>query len=275
MTSRPDDGVQVDLALVAAVCDTLLPALTTDAEGAYGDYLRRGASERGIPESVAAALPGMPPHVGGAVRGLLEELAERASPCRSPTAPRACGARATTCPQGASRSSSSRRWSSASCSAPSTKSCATRRGRSSASPARCRRRRRPSRRRRSSRSSGSPATGDAHRRRLRRRLRRGRLGHRCALAQAGRSVVVLEAGRVPQRGGLPPARGGGRRDVPRRRAHVVARRRDGAAGRLDARRRDRDQLDGVPPVPDDVRAAWAAEGLDGSTAPSSTASSRA
>ena len=76
MTSRPDDGVEVDLSLVAAVCDTLLPALPTDAEGAYGDYLRRGASERGIPESVAAALAGMPPHVGGAVRGLLDALAD-------------------------------------------------------------------------------------------------------------------------------------------------------------------------------------------------------
>jgi hypothetical protein len=48
-TSGPHDVVPVDLAVVAAVCDTLLPALTTDADGAYGDYLRRGASERDIP----------------------------------------------------------------------------------------------------------------------------------------------------------------------------------------------------------------------------------
>ena len=74
-TSGPHDVVPVDLAVVAAVCDTLLPALSTDADGAYGDYLRRGASERDIPASVAAAVPNLPPHVAGAVRGLLEELA--------------------------------------------------------------------------------------------------------------------------------------------------------------------------------------------------------
>ena len=74
-TSGPHDVVPVDLAVVAAVCDTLLPALSTDADGAYGDYLRRGASERDIPESVAAAVPALPPHVAGALRGLLDELA--------------------------------------------------------------------------------------------------------------------------------------------------------------------------------------------------------
>ena len=74
-TSGPHDVVPVDLAVVAAVCDTLLPALSTDADGAYGDYLRRGASERDIPTSVAAAVPNLPPHVACAVRGLLEELA--------------------------------------------------------------------------------------------------------------------------------------------------------------------------------------------------------
>ena len=91
--------------------------------------------------------------------------------------------------------------------------------------------------------------GGPDRRRLRRRLRRGRLRHRRAPRAGGQVGPRARGGRVPQRVGLPPARGGGRGDVPRRRAHVVARRRDGPARRLHARRRDRHQLDGLPPGP--------------------------
>jgi hypothetical protein len=72
-TSPP--AADLDLAVLAAVCDTLLPSLPSDAPAPLGDYLRRGASDRGIPETVATALPGLKPHVRAAVEGLLAGLA--------------------------------------------------------------------------------------------------------------------------------------------------------------------------------------------------------
>jgi choline dehydrogenase-like flavoprotein len=74
ISSATTEALAEEMVLVAAVCDTLLPALASDELGAVGDYLRRGASERDIPARVAAALPGLPAHVAGAVGDLLSEL---------------------------------------------------------------------------------------------------------------------------------------------------------------------------------------------------------
>src|SRR3954447_26234835 len=74
-TSPPDLAADLDLAVLTAACDTLLPPRPSDAPGALGDYLRRGASDREIPQAVAAAIPGLPPHVREAVEGLLARLA--------------------------------------------------------------------------------------------------------------------------------------------------------------------------------------------------------
>ena len=74
-TPAPDSAADLDTAVLTAVCDTLLPSLPSDAPGALGDYLRRGASDRGIPQAVAAAVPGLPPHVCTAVAGLVARLA--------------------------------------------------------------------------------------------------------------------------------------------------------------------------------------------------------
>lgn len=61
-------------ATLHAVCDTLLPPGSSDAEGALGDYMRLSASARGIAERVSAVVPALPPHVRDALERLLGEL---------------------------------------------------------------------------------------------------------------------------------------------------------------------------------------------------------
>lgn len=65
------------LASLQAVCDTLLPSLPSEAQGAMGDYMRLDASDRGIGERIAAGLPALAPHVRAAVQRLADELAQQ------------------------------------------------------------------------------------------------------------------------------------------------------------------------------------------------------
>lgn len=62
------------MAALAAACDTLLPALETQADGALGDYFARGASERGIPAAIAAGLGALPAHARAAIDAFLDHL---------------------------------------------------------------------------------------------------------------------------------------------------------------------------------------------------------
>ncbi|MCW3016897.1 MAG: glucose-methanol-choline oxidoreductase [Solirubrobacterales bacterium] len=64
-------------AALDAACETLLPALQTDAGGALGEYFAVGARDRGITATVAAAVPGLPADARDALLGLLDELAAR------------------------------------------------------------------------------------------------------------------------------------------------------------------------------------------------------
>lgn len=59
-----------------AVCDTLMPALPSNDPGPAGDLLRLGARERGLVAAVAKQLPGLRPHVRRPVEDLLDLLAE-------------------------------------------------------------------------------------------------------------------------------------------------------------------------------------------------------
>ncbi len=61
--------------MLDAVCDTLLPAIETSEPGPAGDLLRRGARERGIPAHVAAAIPALLSAPRAALLALLDELA--------------------------------------------------------------------------------------------------------------------------------------------------------------------------------------------------------
>lgn len=63
------------LAALDAACDTLLPAIATDEPGPAGELLRAGARERGIPAHVAAAIPGLPAVPRANLLALLDELA--------------------------------------------------------------------------------------------------------------------------------------------------------------------------------------------------------
>jgi choline dehydrogenase-like flavoprotein len=65
------------LAALTAACDTLLPALDSDERGPVGDLMRLGASERGIPATIAPLVPGLAPHTRVALIALLDELAAR------------------------------------------------------------------------------------------------------------------------------------------------------------------------------------------------------
>ena len=245
--------------------DTLLPALSTDADGAYGDYLRRGAPSATSRRASRLPSPDLPPPRGGAAarppggargRGLRRRLARR--PHR---APRRAG---DDVPDGRLA----------------LKQLKTmvfgqffgafdEDGRNPAwevigFPARSRRRRRPSRRRRLipiERVSGDDAalTADV-----------------CVVGSgAGGSVIAARlaqaAGRaragerrLPQRGGLPPARvgsGAGCTSAAGSCGRTTARL--GLLAGLHARRRHGHQLDGLPADTDDVRAEWAAEGSTG------------
>jgi choline dehydrogenase-like flavoprotein len=62
-------------AALGAVCETLLPALDVRRADRAPEPLRAGAAERGIPAAVAAAVTGLPAHAAEAVTGLLDELA--------------------------------------------------------------------------------------------------------------------------------------------------------------------------------------------------------
>ena len=117
--------------------------------------------------------------------------------------------------------------------------------------------------------------GDDHGGRLHRRLGRRRQRDRGRAAGGRPPGRRARARGLPQRGRLPPARAGrGRRAVPARRPLLVGGRLDRAARGLDARRRHRDQLDGLPAAarrtsgPNGRRSASTA-----STAPSSTRTS--
>lgn len=71
------DGVldPARLAALDAACETLLPGLQTDADGALGEYFARGARERGITATVAAAIPTLPADARDALLALLDALA--------------------------------------------------------------------------------------------------------------------------------------------------------------------------------------------------------
>jgi choline dehydrogenase-like flavoprotein len=58
-----------------AACEALLPALFTEADGELGDFFAHGARERGIDALVADAVPDLALHVRDAVLGLLDDLA--------------------------------------------------------------------------------------------------------------------------------------------------------------------------------------------------------
>lgn len=62
-------------AVLDGACDALLPALSTDGGGVLSDFFEKGASARGIDAAVAAAVPRLPPHVRDAVFELLDQLA--------------------------------------------------------------------------------------------------------------------------------------------------------------------------------------------------------
>ncbi|HEY8581800.1 MAG TPA: FAD-dependent oxidoreductase [Capillimicrobium sp.] len=62
------------LAALRAVCDTLLPALETADGGPVGDFFARGASARGIPDAIAAGLGALPPHQRRPLEELLADL---------------------------------------------------------------------------------------------------------------------------------------------------------------------------------------------------------
>jgi choline dehydrogenase-like flavoprotein len=61
-------------AVLDAVCDTFLPALESDEQGPVGEFMRRGASDYGIPSLVAAAVAGLRPGARGAIDELLARL---------------------------------------------------------------------------------------------------------------------------------------------------------------------------------------------------------
>ena len=63
------------LAALEAACDTLLPALEAADDGPVGDLMRRGAVQRGIPADIAPLVPGLAPHTRAAVLALLDEVA--------------------------------------------------------------------------------------------------------------------------------------------------------------------------------------------------------
>lgn len=63
-----------DVVALRAVCDTLLPGAASDVASDLADTMRGSASDRGIVERIAAGLPGLPPHVRGAVERLLTNL---------------------------------------------------------------------------------------------------------------------------------------------------------------------------------------------------------
>ncbi len=63
------------LAALEAACDTLLPALDAADDGAVGDLMRRGAVQRGIPADIAPLVPELAPHTRAAVLALLDEVA--------------------------------------------------------------------------------------------------------------------------------------------------------------------------------------------------------
>ncbi|GAA2399431.1 GMC family oxidoreductase [Actinomadura vinacea] len=63
------DLTKAHRATLDAVCDTLLPEVRDTPEP-----LRAGARERGIPDVIAAAVPGLPPHAAGALTELLDGL---------------------------------------------------------------------------------------------------------------------------------------------------------------------------------------------------------
>ncbi|HEY4277987.1 MAG TPA: GMC family oxidoreductase [Conexibacter sp.] len=62
-------------AVLDAVCDTLLPAIATDEPGPAGELLRRGARERGLPAQLAAAIPSLPATPRASLLAALDELA--------------------------------------------------------------------------------------------------------------------------------------------------------------------------------------------------------
>lgn len=66
---------QAQRATLRAACDTLLPP--QGADEAVHEALRAGACERGIPDRVADGIPQLPPHVREALQTLLADLAER------------------------------------------------------------------------------------------------------------------------------------------------------------------------------------------------------
>jgi choline dehydrogenase-like flavoprotein len=61
-------------AALSAACDTLLPALDAPGDGALRDFFGRGARERGIPEAIAQGLDRLPAHARRALDELLGEL---------------------------------------------------------------------------------------------------------------------------------------------------------------------------------------------------------
>jgi choline dehydrogenase-like flavoprotein len=63
-------------AALDAVCDTLMPALESADPGPAGDLLRLGARERGLVELVAQQVPALRPHVRRAVHELLDAAAD-------------------------------------------------------------------------------------------------------------------------------------------------------------------------------------------------------
>jgi choline dehydrogenase-like flavoprotein len=58
-----------------AVCDTLMPALESPDPGPAGDLLRLGARKRGLTAALAAQIPTLRPHVRSVLERLLDELA--------------------------------------------------------------------------------------------------------------------------------------------------------------------------------------------------------
>ena len=112
-------------------------------------------------------------------------------------------------------------------------------------------------------------------RRLHRRLGSRRLGDRRRAAARRPERRRARAWRLPQRGRLPAARARRRAGaVPPRRAVLLRHGLDGPARRCDARRRDGDQLDGLPaPARPDQGRVGGDGTRPGSTRPSSTTTS--
>lgn len=64
-----------EFAVLEQVCDAFVPALPAPgADPAEADYYRRGATDRGIPQVIAQALPGLSTRVRDAILALLREL---------------------------------------------------------------------------------------------------------------------------------------------------------------------------------------------------------